>query len=98
MKSWKAPLVIGFLMTFVILLPLANFADGDPNIYYGKVVGTEGKMIRVRADDGRVSVFWWGSRTHLDPRLPSIGDRVKIEYVKDKLFRNAATRVTVLSK
>jgi hypothetical protein len=62
------------------------------------VVATEGKTIQVKGKDGRVSVFWLGHRTRFDTRVPFFGDRVRIEYVKDRLKRNAVTRVTILSK
>ena len=77
---------------------LVDIGEAKPNIYYGKVVATEGKMIQVKADNGKVSVFWLGPRTRFDSRAPFFGDRVRIEYVKDKLNRNAVTRVTLLGK
>ena len=36
--------------------------------------------------------------THLDSRVPFFGDWLKIEYVKDKLERNAVTRITILGR
>jgi hypothetical protein len=32
----------------------------------------------------------------LDSRPPLIGDRVKIEYIKDSIWRNAVTRIAVV--
>ena len=70
----------------------------QPKVHHGTVVGTEFFVIQVRGDDGKVSVFWMGHRTRLDSRVPFFGDRVRIEYVKDKLGRNAVTRIAVLKK
>jgi len=91
-------LAIGFLIVWVIFAFMVNDSEASPDVYYGNVVATEGKSIQVRGKDGRVSVFWLGHRTKLDTRAPFIGDRVKIEYVKDKLHRNAVTRLTIVSK
>jgi hypothetical protein len=61
-------------------------------------VGTEFSVIQVRGDDGKVSVFWMGYKTRVDSRVPFFGDRVRIEYVKDKLGRNAVTRIAILGR
>lgn len=63
---------------------------------YGKVVGTEFLVIQVRDDQGRISWFCTGHCTHFESRVPFFGDRVRIEYVKDKLGRNVVTRIEVL--
>jgi hypothetical protein len=68
----------------------------NSNVYYGKVVGTEFIMIQVRDDDGGISWSWMGHRTHFESRVPFFGGRVRIEYVKDRLGRNAVTRVRIL--
>jgi hypothetical protein len=91
-------LMIGFLIIWMIFTFVVSDSEANPDVYYGNVVATEGKTIQVKAKDGRVSVFWLGHRTQFDTRAPFIGDRVKIEYVKDKLHRNAVTRLTILSK
>jgi len=70
----------------------------QPKVHHGTVVGTEFFVIQVRGDDGKVSVFWMGHRTRLDSRVPFFGDRVRIEYVKDKLGKNAVTQIAVLKK
>jgi hypothetical protein len=98
MKNPKRMLMIGFLIIWVIFAFMESDSDANPDLYYGNVVATEGKTIQVKGKDGRVSVFWLGHRTRFDTRVPLPGDRVKIEYVKDKLKRNAVTRVTILSK
>ena len=85
--------IIWMIFTFVVC-----DSEAEPTVYYGKVVATEGKSIQVKGNDGRVSVFWLGHRTRFDTRAPFIGDRVKIEYVKDRLHRNAVTRLTILAK
>jgi hypothetical protein len=98
MKNRKRMLAIAFLIMWMIFTLMVSDSGANPDVYYGNVVATEGKTIQVKAKDGRVSVFWLGHRTRFDTRAPFIGDRVKIEYVKDKLHRNAVTRLTILSK
>ena len=98
MKNPKGLLMIGLFIIWISVLFVLSDSEAGPNVYYGDVVATEGKTIQVKGKDGRVSVFWLGRRTRFDTRVPLNGDRVKIEYVKDKLRRNAVTRVTVLSK
>jgi len=98
MKNPKRMLMIGFLIMWMIFTFMVSDSEAKANVYYGNVVATEGKAIQVKGKDGRVSVFWLGHRTRFDTRVPLFGDRVKIEYVKDKLKRNAVTRVTILSK
>ena len=92
----KRFLLVGFLISLTILSLVVNTVEAEPRVYYGRVVGTEFFVIQVKGDNGRTSVFWLGHRTHLDSRLPFFGDRVRIEYVKDKLSRNAVTRLVVL--
>jgi hypothetical protein len=97
MLKEKRVLMIGFFITLAIFSFSVNaIAENSPKIYYGKVVGTEFSVIQVRGDDGRISWFWMGHRTHLESRIPFFGDRVRIEYVKDRLGRNAVTRIKVL--
>jgi hypothetical protein len=98
MKNRKRMLAIAFLIMWMIFTLIASDSEANADVYYGNVVATEGKSIQVKAKDGGVSVFWLGHRTRFDTRAPFIGDRVKIEYVKDKLHRNAVTRLTILSK
>ena len=98
MKNPKRMLMIGFLIIWMIFTFMVSDSEAAPTVYYGKVVATEGKSIQVKGKDGRVSVFWLGHRTRMDTRVPLFGDRVKLEYVKDRLNRNAVTRVTILSK
>ena len=98
MKNSKRMFMIGFLIIWMIFAFMVSDSEAEANVYYGNVVATEGKAIQVKGKDGRVSVFWLGHRTQFDTRVPLFGDRVRIEYVKDKLKRNAVTRVTILSK
>jgi hypothetical protein len=77
---------------------LLSAAEAAPEGFSGQVVSTDGKVIRVRGADGRISVFWLGRKTKFDSGIPIPGDRVTVEYVKDTLRRNAATRVTILGK
>jgi hypothetical protein len=94
-RTWKVAIRFFILMVFPLLLTseVAHAA-----VFYGEVVATEGKSIQVRGDNGRVSVFWLGRHTRLTSRHPFVGDRVKITYVKDRLNRNAATRITILGR
>ncbi len=96
MEKRKRILVVGFLVSFILASLFASSAGASPRIYYGQVVGIEFSLLQVRDENGRVSVFWCGYKTSLDSRPPLIGDRVKIEYVKDSIMRNAVTRIAVL--
>lgn len=93
---------INFALLFAWILINFSFlttsALADPRVFYGKVVGTEFSVIQVRGDDGKVSVFWMGYKTRLGSRVPFFGDRVRIEYIKDSLGRNAVTRITILGR
>jgi len=82
----------------IIFSLLTTPALAEHGVFHGKVVGTEFFAIQVKGDDGRISVFWLGHKTHLDSRVPFFGDRVRIEYRKDKLGRNAVTRITILGR
>ncbi len=82
----------------IIFSLITTPALAEHGVFYGKVVGTEFKVIQVRGADGKVSAFWMGHKTHFDSRIPFFGDRVRIEYVKDKLKRNAVTRITILGR
>lgn len=100
-REWKGInrkkiIMAGFSATLIFFSFLVNTTEGQPKIYYGKVVGTEFTVIQVKGDDGRVSVFWLGHKTNLDSRVPFFGDRVRIEYIKDRIGRNAVTRITIL--
>ncbi len=88
-------IILIFLFVWIIFFAASAWAE---QAFYGKVVGTEFSVIQVRGDDGKISVFWMGYKTHVDSRIPFFGDRVRIEYVKDKLGRNAVTRVTLLKR
>jgi hypothetical protein len=95
MRNRKSMTVIGVFILMVCAL-LFSIEAADAAVFYGTVVATEIKSIQVRGDNGSVSVFWLGRNTHLTSRLPLVGDRVKITYIKDRLRRNAATRITIL--
>jgi hypothetical protein len=96
MLKGKILLVVGFFATLTILSFWVSGVEGNSNVYHGKVVCTEFNVIQVRDDHGRISWFWMGHRTHFESRVPFFGDRVRIDYVKDKLGRNAVTRIRVL--
>jgi hypothetical protein len=95
MGKRKRTLLVGFLVSLMTVLLFISLAGASPRVYYGHVVGIEFSLLQVKADDGRVSTFWCGYKTSLDSRPPLIGDRVKIEYVKDAIRRNAVTRIAV---
>ena len=96
MLKGKIFLMLGFFAAVTIFSLWVSAAECNSNVYYGKVVGTEFNVIQVRDDHGRISWFWMGHRTHFESKVPFFGDRVRIEYVKDKLGRNAVTRIKVL--
>jgi hypothetical protein len=96
MGKQKRTLLVGFLVNLIIVFLFINSVGARPNVYYGHVVGIEFSVLQVRGEDGRVFVFWCGYKTFLDSRPPLIGDRVKVEYVKDSLRRNAVSRIGVL--
>jgi hypothetical protein len=95
MEKRKRFLLVGFFVSLILVLSV-NSVGARTNVYYGQVVGIEFTMLQVRDEDGRVSVFWCGYKTFLDSRPPLIGDRVKIEYIKDSIWRNAVTRIAVV--
>ena len=97
MRNRKSMVVIGLFILMVFSLLLA-IEVAHAAVFYGVVVANEVKSIQVRGDNGKVSVFWIGRNTHLTSVRPSVGDRVKITYVKDHLKRNAATRITILGR
>jgi hypothetical protein len=96
MRKRRSIWIMGFVLALIPFILLAMAAEAKPYFFQGQVVSTDGKMIRVKGNDGRVSVFWLGRRTKFDSRVPLSGDMVRIEYVKDRLRRNAATRVILL--
>ncbi len=96
MEKRKRILVVGFLVSLILVLLFIDSAGARTRLYYGQVVGIEFSLLQVRDEDGRVSVFWCGYKTFLDSRPPLIGDRVKIEYIKDSIMRNAVTRIAVV--
>ncbi len=97
MRSRNGKVVIGLFILMIFSL-LLTIEVAHAAVFYGEVVATEVKSIQVRGDDGRVSIFWIGRHTQLTSGRPSVGDRVKITYVKDNLKRNAATRITILGR
>ena len=96
MGKRKRILLVGFLVNLIIFLFIINSAAAGTRVYYGRVVGIEFSVLQVKGEDGRVSVFWCGYKTFLDSRPALIGDRVKVEYIKDWIRRNAVTRIVVL--
>ena len=96
MGKRKGTLLVGFFVNLIIFFLFINSIGARPNVYYGQVVGIEFSVLQVRGEDGRVSVFWCGYKTFLDSRPPLIGDRVKVEYIKDSIRRIAVTRIAVL--
>jgi hypothetical protein len=97
MGKRKRFLLVGFLVNLTLVFLFINCFGAGPNVFYGQVVGIEFFVLQVRGEDGRVSVFWCGYKTFVDSRPPLIGDRVKVEYIKDSIKRNAVTRIAVLN-
>jgi hypothetical protein len=96
MENRKRILAIGLFVNLIVVFLSVSFLEAAPGAYVGQVVGIEFSVLQVRGDDGRISSFWCGYKTRLDSRPPFFGDRVKIEYIKDSLQRNAVTRIAVL--
>ncbi len=96
MGDEKIKYVIQLFLILIIILAGVNFLEASSGVYVGQVVGIEFSVLQVRSDDGRVSVFWCGHKTQLQSRPPFFGDRVRIEFIKDSLSRNAVTRISVL--
>jgi len=97
MGKRKRILVVRFLVSWTVFFLLINSVGAGTRVFYGQVVGIEFSVLQVRGEDGRVSVFWCGYKTFVDSRPPLIGDRVKVEYVKDSIKRNAVTRIAVVN-
>jgi hypothetical protein len=96
MENRKRILLVGLFVNLIFVSLLINSAGAVTSVYYGHVVGIEFSLLQVRGEDGRVSVFWCGYKTSVDSRPPLIGDRVKVEYIKDAIKRNAVTRIAVV--
>ena len=96
MGKKKGLLLAGFLVSLIIALLFSNPLEAVAGVCYGQVVGIEFSILQVRGENGKVSVFWCGYKTSVDSRPPLIGDKVKVEYVKDFLQRNAVTRIAVV--
>jgi hypothetical protein len=96
MKHGKA--IIGIGLCALIFFLFLNAGEAPAATFYGKIVSIEGNAMQVKGSNGGISLFWVGHRTKFTPRAPLFGDRVKIEYVKDKLRRRAVTHLTVLGR
>lgn len=90
---------MGFIIVLILLFTLSGIALAEYHVYTGVVVGVEPKIIRTRGKDGTISVFWVGSKTHWKSgRIPHIGEKVRIKYVKDRPYRNAVVELTILKR
>ncbi len=96
MKHGNAIVVVG--LCALIFFLFLNAREARAATFYGTVVAIEGPALQVKGSDGGATLFWVGRRTQFKPRAPLFGDKVKIEYVMDKLKRRAVTRLTVLGK
>jgi hypothetical protein len=95
----RGNLLMGFIIVLVVLFMLSGIALAKSHVFTGVVVGVEPKIIRVRGKDGTISVFWVGRKTHWKSgRIPHIGEKVRIKYVKDRLHRNAVVQLTIIKK
>ncbi len=89
----------GFIIVLVVFFTLSGIALAEYHVYTGVVVGVEPKIIRTRGKDGTISVFWVGRKTDWKSgRIPHIGEKVRIKYVKDRLHRNAVVQLIILKK
>ena len=96
MGKRKGILLVGFFVNLIIFFLLTHSVRADPRTYYGQVVGIEFSVLQVKGENGKISVFWCGYNAHLGSRPPFFGDRVKLEYIKDPIGRNAVTRISVM--
>ena len=96
MKHGKT--IIGIGICVLIFFLFLKTVEVQTATFYGRILAIEGTALQVKGNNGGISLFWVGYRTQLEPRAPFFGDRVKIEYVKDKLGRRAVTHLTVLGK
>jgi hypothetical protein len=95
----RGRIFVGVVIIVAVLISTFGIALSESHVYIGVVVGLEPKIVRARGKDGTVSVFWVGRKTHWKSgRIPHIGERVKIKYVKDRLYRNAVMELTILEK
>ncbi|MGE5842830.1 MAG: hypothetical protein ACM335_11155 [Deltaproteobacteria bacterium] len=90
--------IIGVGLCALIFFLFCNAGEARAATFYGTIVAIEGTALQVKGSNGGVSLFWVGRKTQFKPRAPLFGDRVKIEYVIDKLRRRAVTHLTVLEK
>ena len=96
MGKRKRIILVGIFLSLFIGFLFVNPVGASSGVYYGQVVGIEFSVLQVRGENGKVSVFWCGYKTFVDSRPPLIGDKVKIEYIKDSIMRNAVTRIAVV--
>lgn len=99
MTEKRGKLLLGFIIIPAVLFSLSGIAPSEYHVYIGVVVGVEPKIIRTRGKDGTISVFWVGRKTDWKSgRIPHIGEKVRIKYVKDRLHRNAVVQLIILKK
>jgi hypothetical protein len=95
----RGRIFMGVVIILAVLIWTFGIALSENRVHIGVVVGLEPKIVRARGEDGTVSVFWVGRKTHWKSgRIPHIGERVRIKYVKDRLYRNAVMELTILEK
>jgi len=70
MRNGKRILLFGLLINLIVVFLVVNSVGAEPGVYVGQVFGIEFSVLQVRGDDGRISVFWCGDKTHLDSRAP----------------------------
>ncbi len=91
--------LMGCIIVLIVLFMLSGIASAGYYVYRGVVVGVEPKIIRTRGKKGTISVFWVGKKTRWKSgRIPRIGERVRIKYMKDRLHRNAVVELIILKK
>ena len=86
---------------FVMLLMIGLEIASAEQTFVGEVVSIHrrpfGRVITVKGDKEEVLLFAVGRKTvYIPPRLPAVGEQVKVEYVLQR-GHNAATKMEVIS-
>ena len=99
MSGRRRDVLVALIVMLTVLFALTGISLAGYYTYNGVVVGLEPKIIRARGKDGTISVFWVGRKTQWKSgRIPHIGEKVRIRYVKDRLHRNAVLELTIIEE
>lgn len=99
MTERRGRVLAGLIVILAVPFTLTGIALAAYHLYTGDVVGVEPKIIRARGEDGTISVFWMGRKTQWKwGCIPHIGEKVRIQYVKDRLHRKAVLELTIIEE